>query len=61
MADYRLISSDNHVFEPPDLWLTRIEPRFRERCPRIMRVGNEDWWFCDGHQVPGTGFGFGGA
>ena len=61
MADYRIISSDNHVFEPPDLWLTRIESKFRDRCPRIIRVGNEDWWFCDGRQVPGTGFGFGGA
>ena len=61
MVAFRMISSDNHVFEPPDLWLTRIEPKFRERCPRIMRVGNEDWWFCDGHQVDSTGFGFGGA
>ena len=26
MAGYRLISSDSHVAEPPDLWTNRIEP-----------------------------------
>ena len=29
MADYRIISGDSHVVEPPDLWETRIEPRSR--------------------------------
>jgi hypothetical protein len=24
-----ILSSDSHVIEPPDLWTTRIEPRFR--------------------------------
>ena len=23
MADYRIISSDNHIVEPPDLWTSR--------------------------------------
>ena len=32
MANYRVISSDNHVFEPPDLWTTRIDPRFKDRA-----------------------------
>ena len=59
MENYRIISSDNHVFEPPDLWLTRIEPKFRDRAPRIRRQEDGDWWFCDGKKVTGTGFGQG--
>ena len=62
MANYRIISSDNHIFEPPDLWATRIEPKYRDRCPRIVRHDDgSDWWYCDGNIIPGTGFGFGGA
>ena len=61
MPAYRIISSDNHVFEPPDLWLSRIEAKWGERTPRIGRDGEGDWWFCDTKKVPGTGFGFGGT
>ena len=62
MNKHRMISSDNHVFEPPDLWTSRIEPKFRDRAPRVVRKDDgSDWWFCDGHFVEGTGFGFGGA
>ena len=31
-----ILSSDSHVFEPPDLWTTRIDRAFRERAPRYM-------------------------
>ena len=58
MIKHRMISSDNHVFEPPDLWTSRIEPKFRDRAPRVVRKDDgSDWWFCDGHIVEGTGFG----
>ena len=33
-----IISSDSHVFEPPDLWQTRIDAAFRDRAPRIERI-----------------------
>lgn len=35
MAGPKLISADSHVNEPADLWLTRIDARFRDRAPRI--------------------------
>ena len=31
-----------HVFEPPDLWRTRIDRAFRDRAPRIERIGGGD-------------------
>ncbi len=33
----RLISADSHVVEPPDLWTERIDARFRDRAPRMVR------------------------
>ncbi len=55
MASYRLISSDNHVYEPVDLWTSRVEPKFRDRAPHSVRLEEEgDWWFCDGHKIVGA-------
>ena len=52
MAEFRVISSDNHIFEPPDLWTSRMDPKLKDRAPHIERVEEGgDWWFCDGHKV----------
>ena len=32
MANYRVISSDNHVFDPSDLWTSRAKPAFKDRA-----------------------------
>jgi len=60
MSDYRVISSDNHVFEPADLWASRGEAKFRDKAPKVVRlegvegVSNGDWWYCDGRKVVGA-------
>ena len=52
MASYKIISSDNHVFEPGDLWTSTVEPKFRDRVPYITRTEDgSDWWFCDGLKI----------
>jgi len=33
MVPALILSSDSHVFEPPDLWTTRIDARFRVGRP----------------------------
>ena len=33
---FKFISADGHVQEPANLWVERMEPRFRERAPRIV-------------------------
>ena len=43
------------MFEPVDLWSSRVEPEFRDRAPHIERLEDGDWWFCDGHKVIGLG------
>ena len=56
MSDYRVISSDSHVIEPPDLWTDRIDRKFRDRAPQIVRKENQDQWWCDGRLVAGMVF-----
>ena len=36
MPEYKLISADSHVSEPPDLWATRVDQKYRERAPQLM-------------------------
>jgi uncharacterized protein len=36
---YDVIDADGHVLEPPDLWLNYIEPKFRDRAPRLALNG----------------------
>ena len=52
MAGYRVISSDNHVVEPPDLWTSRADAKFKDRVPQVVREeSGADWWYCDGYKV----------
>ena len=54
------ISADSHIVEPPDLYSSRIEPKFRDRAPRMerhrTRTGREyDAWYVDGLRVGTVG------
>ena len=56
MAGYKLISADSHIVEPPDMYTSRITPKFRDRAPRMERrktpAGRDyDAWMLDGTQV----------
>jgi predicted TIM-barrel fold metal-dependent hydrolase len=46
-----ILSSDSHVFEPPDLWRTRIDKAFRDRAPRIERIDGGDAVVVEADQV----------
>ncbi len=46
-----VLSSDSHVFEPPDLWLTRIDAPFRDRAPRIQRIDGADQIVVEADQI----------
>jgi len=51
MVSAPVLSSDSHVFEPPDLWATRIDRAFRDRAPRIHRINGADQIVIEGNQV----------
>src|SRR5438309_4245304 len=46
-----VLSSDSHVFEPPDLWQTRIDRAFRDRAPRIERIDGDDHVVVEADQI----------
>jgi uncharacterized protein len=48
VSTYRLISSDSHIIEPPDLWEERIDRSFRDRAPRLVHEADADQWYADG-------------
>src|SRR5438270_5496075 len=41
---YFMVSADCHVNEPPNLWVERIEPEYRNRLPRIEVDANGVKW-----------------
>jgi uncharacterized protein len=52
---FRLISADSHVVEPPDLWLKRIDRRYLDRAPRVVREETGDAFVCmDSESVGGN-------
>jgi predicted TIM-barrel fold metal-dependent hydrolase len=40
----KLMSADDHIIEPPHLWVDRVPARYRERCPRIVEVDGMQAW-----------------
>ena len=54
MSSYRVISQDNHVIEPLELWTSRAESKFKDRVPHVESLEDGDWWFCDGVRIMGV-------
>jgi len=50
---FRVISNDDHIGEPGDLWKTRIDKKFRDRAIHIDSLDDGDWYFCDGNKILG--------
>jgi uncharacterized protein len=46
-----VIDADGHILEPPDLWETYLEPKYRDRAIRI-KVGDDGYEFLE---VDGAG------
>ena len=47
--DLILISVDDHVIEPPDLFVNTLDARYRDRAPKLVRnaEGSDVWTFGD--------------
>ena len=51
MTHNLVLSSDSHVFEPPDLWTERIDRDFLDRAPHIERIDGSDHLVVEGNQT----------
>src|SRR5262249_12068068 len=36
MASLKVISADSHMMEPPDLWVERLDNKFKDRAPKVV-------------------------
>jgi predicted TIM-barrel fold metal-dependent hydrolase len=49
---HTIVSVDDHLIEPPDLFEGRLPRRFAERAPHVVRRDSADWWVFEDHEVP---------
>lgn len=51
---FRIMDSDLHVFEPPDMYQQYLEPEFRHRAPTYVREykAGANTWMVDGKPYP---------
>jgi len=50
-----LISVDDHVLEPPDVWTSRVPAKDRDRAPHLETDGDLEFWAYDGKRFPHSG------
>ena len=55
MPNLKVLSSDSHIVEPPDLWTSRIDPAFQDRAPHMI-IDDEGMarWLVEGDQSLGS-------
>ncbi len=47
-----LISADSHITEPPDLYVSRVDTKYRDRVPHLVRNGDRGDMFVMGDPLP---------
>ncbi len=52
---YNVVSVDDHVIEPPDVWQARLPANLRQRGPRIESGLDQDFWVIAGERRGGVG------
>jgi predicted TIM-barrel fold metal-dependent hydrolase len=56
MEDMILVSVDDHVCEPPDMWQQHVPAQWKDRAPRLVKTPNgSDVWLFEGKQIPNVG------
>ena len=54
--DYPILDCDAHVNEPPDTWVGRVPPKFKDRAPKVVHREEGDYWsFNDGESMRPVG------
>ena len=50
-----MISVDDHVLEPPDVWQARVAAKYRDRAPKLVTDRDGERWVYDGREVATSG------
>jgi predicted TIM-barrel fold metal-dependent hydrolase len=50
-----LISVDDHILEPPNVWIDRVAAKDRDRAPHMETIDGVEYWLYDGNRYPSSG------
>jgi len=50
-----LISVDDHILEPPNVWIDRLPAKDHDRAPHIETSDKGEFWVYDGKYLPSSG------
>ena len=54
---YTVISVDDHIVEPPDMFEGRLPTKFADRAPKVVELDDHtQLWEFDGKRYPNIGF-----
>jgi predicted TIM-barrel fold metal-dependent hydrolase len=51
------VSADDHCWEKPDTWTSRVPAKLKEDAPQLKRIDNKDYWVYAGEVVRPLGTG----
>ena len=51
IPNYKYISCDDHVLEPPETYIKRVPVRFKEIAPHIENIDGADVWVAEGTPI----------
>ena len=46
LEGYKILSADDHTFEPSDLWTSRMPKEYRDDAPVLRNLEANDMWYC---------------
>ena len=56
MEDMILVSVDDHVCEPPDMWDAHVPAKWKDRAPKLVtKDDGSNLWVFEGGQIPNVG------
>jgi predicted TIM-barrel fold metal-dependent hydrolase len=50
-----MISVDDHILEPPNVWQDRVAKKYRDAAPRFVRDDKGEAWVYEGRRMPTPG------
>ena len=53
--DMILISVDDHIVEPPDMFKNHLTAEWKDKAPKIIKVNGMDVWEFNGQKLPNIG------
>ena len=58
MPAYRMISADSHMIEPPNLWIERLDKKYRDSAPHVEESAKGSYFVAPGIQPSRVALGF---